>query len=82
MVVGSEISDILDEIIDELEKKKKAESCNDTNDCEEEWNWAYRECEKLINDPVERDNWRKVGKRPPTLYSCAKGYVSQNCGGY
>jgi RHS repeat-associated protein len=54
---------------------------NTAADCEKEWEWAYRECQKLINDPGETNNWRRVGKRPPTLYSCAKCYVSERCGG-
>lgn len=52
---------------------------DDTKDCDKEWDWAYARCEQLIQSG--NDNWREIGKRPPTLYSCAKGYVSQRCGG-
>jgi hypothetical protein len=59
------------------------DSCTkeDTSECDKEWEWAYRECEKLVNDPVESQNWMRVGKRPPTVHSCARGFVSQRCGG-
>jgi RHS repeat-associated protein len=62
-------------------KEETPQECKPMDGCAEEWEWAYKECERLINDPVERNNWRRVGKRPPTLESCAMGYVSQRCGG-
>jgi RHS repeat-associated protein len=54
---------------------------DDDNDCDKEWEDAYARCEQLISDPIHKNNWNLVGKRPPTLNSCAKGYVSQRCGG-
>lgn len=57
------------------------EACtkDNTDDCDKEWEHAYAYCEKLIQSG--NNNWREVGKRPPTLQSCAMGYVSQRCGG-
>jgi hypothetical protein len=54
---------------------------DDGSECAKEWEEAYRICRKLINDRTDRENWRKVGKRPPTIASCAKGWVSERCGG-
>ena len=41
-----------------------------TKDCDKEWEWAYAQCEKLIQ--AGNNKWREVGKRPPTLQSCAR----------
>ncbi len=53
--------------------------------CEEEWRWAKEKCAELIsspeNNPGNRDFWRKWGNRGGTLMDCARGYVSEECGG-
>jgi RHS repeat-associated protein len=54
---------------------------DDGSECAKEWEEAFRICRRLLSSRIERGNWRTVGKRPPTLMSCAKGYVSERCGG-
>lgn len=48
-------------------------------DCEQEWTNAYKICRELISKGSR--NWRQVGRLPPSLESCARGYVSEKCGG-
>ena len=49
------------------------------DDCDKEWADAEKTCRALITNG--NNDWRKVGRRPPTLESCMKGYVSERCGG-
>jgi hypothetical protein len=59
--------------------RKIEKICKSDDDCEEEWNWAYRHCKDLMSSG--NSNWREVGRRPVTVESCAMGYVSERCGG-
>ena len=62
-------------------KKVKDACTSEKDECAKEWDRAFAICERLLNDPAAIENWRRVGKRPPTPQSCARGYVSERCGG-
>jgi RHS repeat-associated protein len=59
------------------------QSCK--SDCEDEWAAAMQRCCDLINNPGRTPRERRERKRlrggHMTVYECAKGYVSERCGG-
>jgi RHS repeat-associated protein len=52
---------------------------DNAHDCEAEWNDAYATCEELINNPTPTN--RKLAGGYNNLSDCARGFVSEACGG-
>jgi hypothetical protein len=54
-------------------------------DCDEEWETAREICRDLMSNPLKPggrgNNTRLRGKRYYSLDECARGYVTEECGG-
>jgi RHS repeat-associated protein len=48
------------------------------DDCEEEWDYAYKKCNEWFSQPNPS---RKLTGGYTNLYDCARGHVSERCGG-
>jgi RHS repeat-associated protein len=55
-----------------------AGQCNNNDDCQKEWDKAFEMCEEYIK---QQDPPRGVTGGYTNVYQCAKGLVSQRCGG-
>jgi RHS repeat-associated protein len=56
-----------------------AASASDDDGCKAEWRAAYERCANLITNPTK--NSSKLAGGHQDLPNCAKGFVSQRCGG-
>jgi RHS repeat-associated protein len=78
----TEINDVLHTPLDPR-PAPKAPPCSTTKECEKEWEEAFEDCRKMLKRPNAPNVVRgsKNGKPYNNLYDCARGLVSEACGG-